>query len=1702
MKERFLTVLVPVKDSDVTQTYQTLSALLANVTPSIDNINNIYAVGAPVYGYMRTWLNPATNQYEFHQVVDREFPYLGKPLEIFDFTYDATRMGSAPTITAQGIMWYADKDSSGNDVTLEGLWSQECHVSFNGENFYLKQIPTSSKSNEDARYKYDIDFVSERVILERVYLYDVVQPFVSSKPISESAQFSFYGDITELAKRINASLLKSGLASIELKEGVTQGSFLTYEEFNSVGLETYTGDKDTSDPYPEISGEGGHEVHDNIYEHFGGNYTKYLLNRVYQVDNPQTIHIGPVGGGYDEIYDGDFRMHGYKCLIGKNEKGVLTTSDEKLITFENNYIHEALQEFHDTFELQYYIYREKESNGNFTGNTIIMVADCQYDFADINGSGTDYVRGSDGIPVSSHPFDYGVSDALLAKEKTNTTEKIVTRITGTGSESNIPWYYPNPNPDGWIKPLYRRRGNNFPARSIDYPKSEGESVRYEKFLKNRVGNKIKWGRIHDIVLKFDPDSLGNEYDEEEGLPYYYASYVFVNEPSDYFKFTLKYNFPETYKSNLNHFTIKLFRGAERNPLEVYDSSETYANPTVFQSACISGDGSVEVPLIDSQERIYRIAIRAYLLQIPLSEHFDQEGYYYPKFLVTYEKRNETGSSINEWLGSGFLPEDFYSESGLEPYTLWMEYGEPSHSTRHGKDCTTHHMRLYKAGRSVVGSIEYGAKEPLPRIVGDQYRDKSSGHIFKCNSPYTPVWSDNNPMGLYLEAFVVDPVMQPKEWFDRFINFELRSYVAEDWYLDGKKVNLADYGIRNEKTASYEKLLAEPKDWSVGYTSYYKLENGEYVQVTGQLPPAFVPGMYYLKHLSIDYGSGSSYLPTIFDTIEFQRVKYVTPQQRLMPEVYIKTDGERRFYDAHNYYINGGLRPGTADKVIGEIQEGLYVANNIYKENETDHDDKHYVFENEFMQSVPHEHIEVFDDIKPTITEQINYAKAYPTSADFSADPTSFYTLNNDGDYVKCTSSSIYSSETQYYVPFRIDIVEEFAFDELDNNDIWESNDNGNVSGEYKHPFFFAKLRPLGFNIFDLALQEDMILSMTTGHCGACNFRIGVDENTKKNPVQIWEYDVYGGPTYASKGNKIYSAGELMRVVDTSSLYYDTGGAEGYIPVNSSGSVTEGFLVDSADDRGNGSAQYTRSTYSGEQVANGEVGSLKQTPKDRFEGDVVVSGKFIDVQQDTSENYVWVALYKDTETYGIIMPSAQPDYGDDNYSHYIDPKGHRYTDRKTGVTEYLSDDDADKFVLLNIRLPQIYLRRAERKLSRKIVAYMYDNNYQKFNFSIKFSRIFLAENEDIEKNLNENSVLYVIFNNRIYRQYAKHYTYKMSHEEPLPEISVDLNEELAVLRTAVQRQELEQNRATQSKLFELRKGLADEINKISKKAISRNDDVVLSGNLVSLETKKSMTDINNDNTQTNNKLQVTRKDLATNHFRKQEFQVLNGTDLSIGGEVLLPTAFQRGQRMIKRKWDVSKQEFVEDAEQTFAPAFIDNTNKRFVQTGYVHVGGNNAPAFAQDTYYMFEDGSYILLTEQPSDWATAWTSYYKEGVSLDLTPARVNATYRRIVWGNDPDDEIIPIEIAESEFAVNTPDSEGLGKASDISIIRHTVEKRFVDNNMSVESETCGGIPGKPVEHIATVTVDNVKYLFWTDKEGNNVKYQMGPGRCQHDPFEV
>lgn len=298
----------------------------------------------------------------------------------------------------------------------------------------------------------------------------------------------------------------------------------------------------------------------------------------------------------------------------------------------------------------------------------------------------------------------------------------------------------------------------------------------------------------------------------------------------------------------------------------------------------------------------------------------------------------------------------------------------------------------------------------------------------------------------------------------------------------------------------------------------------------------------------------------------------------------------------------------------------------------------YIFSNEFVASKPKEHIVHFEDIKPTIQGVTNAAAQ------------------------------------------RIDKFLDIAYD-LNDSDERVVNDG---SEEYLHKYFFVKLRKFDginkFNLFAHAIEgRSMTVSMTSGHCSACEWPIQVSDDTMQNRVQVYERD-----TIDANGVQHY-AGELKR---------------------------------------------------------------------NDEGDVIF-GAPQDCQNDTINNEVWIALLKDDSTFGTLMPSSV----------------HKPTTN-------------DTFVLLNISLPEAYILAAEKRLEDEIIKYMSENNDEKFNFSIKFSRIYLAEHPEILTRINENAIIRVSYNNIVHKLHVSSFSYKTAGA-PIPEVTVELSDTIAVNGTPVQ-----------------------------------------------------------------------------------------------------------------------------------------------------------------------------------------------------------------------------------------------------------------------------------------------------------------------------
>lgn len=369
--------------------------------------------------------------------------------------------------------------------------------------------------------------------------------------------------------------------------------------------------------------------------------------------------------------------------------------------------------------------------------------------------------------------------------------------------------------------------------------------------------------------------------------------------------------------------------------------------------------------------------------------------------------------------------------------------------------------------------------------------------------------------------------------------------------------------------------------------------------------------------------------------------------------------------------NGNPRIGDTitQRLVKYVKTSQNLMPSIYREtdgaerfyNATNDTYEGVSFNNPYVEGRPKEHIFTVEDIKPTIERtEVN--------------------------------------------GLRIDMFSEFAYDDDDNDETYE-DEEGNVY--FKHPYFYGKLRVMDFNLFDHAIeQQPMTISFTSGHCGACNFEIGVtEEYPQKNPVQVYEADTL-------IDGVLHKAGSLKR--------------------DENGMVLAGV-----------------------------------------EGTQQLVTTFQERQQDTSKYEVWIALRKEEETYGILMPKA-PKF---NEAEEQIEAGHRPKEAGSG-------NEGDTFVIIGINLPQSYIINAEKKLEAEIIKYLQDNNDEKFTFSIGFSRIYFEEN-NILKQLSENSKIRIIYDNKPYDLYVSSFSYSMSEGDVLPEIRVELDETLKVSQNALQ-----------------------------------------------------------------------------------------------------------------------------------------------------------------------------------------------------------------------------------------------------------------------------------------------------------------------------
>lgn len=153
-----------------------------------------------------------------------------------------------------------------------------------------------------------------------------------------------------------------------------------------------------------------------------------------------------------------------------------------------------------------------------------------------------------------------------------------------------------------------------------------------------------------------------------------------------------------------------------------------------------------------------------------------------------------------------------------------------------------------------------------------------------------------------------------------------------------------------------------------------------------------------------------------------------------------------------------------------------------------------------------------------------------------------------------------------------------------------------------------------------------------------------------------------------------------------------------------------------------------------------------------------------LNQDSTQKELWIAVQKDTSTLGIVMPNASAGF---------------------------KPQKGDLFVITGIKPPKVLVTAAEKRLDDAIIKHMSENNTDQFNYSVKFSRIFLQENTDFASKLNENAKLSIQIqgdsdsdgNLISHEVFVSNYSVKVDNYE-LAEVEVELVNSLEVTKSDV------------------------------------------------------------------------------------------------------------------------------------------------------------------------------------------------------------------------------------------------------------------------------------------------------------------------------
>lgn len=168
-----------------------------------------------------------------------------------------------------------------------------------------------------------------------------------------------------------------------------------------------------------------------------------------------------------------------------------------------------------------------------------------------------------------------------------------------------------------------------------------------------------------------------------------------------------------------------------------------------------------------------------------------------------------------------------------------------------------------------------------------------------------------------------------------------------------------------------------------------------------------------------------------------------------------------------------------------------------------------------------------------------------------------------------------------------------------------------------------------------------------------------------------------------------------------------------------------------------------------------VGDYNTITTSRF-NEIVLDVDSPKYNQSTKAKEVWIAVKKDNNTFGVVIPN----------------QANRY-----------KPSMGDTYVFTGVKMPQSYVLQAEKRLDAALMRDMKENNDEHFTFNVKYSRIWLERHTDYSRKLNENAILPVSYDGHTYPLYVQSYTIKVD-DNILSEVEIDVSSNLTVGKSGI------------------------------------------------------------------------------------------------------------------------------------------------------------------------------------------------------------------------------------------------------------------------------------------------------------------------------